>query len=281
MAENETARENAIVIVHSITPDACYLPNSSIAGFAIVSSGIHAAKTCSNVNATTNPVMNMTSIFSTCSNDQAGVAGVISGTVIGKCEPIENQCKVRAEGQHILRDGDIVWMNNHNCLGIVKIIFPKKTAIISSPKGIAEDRALDNFSDLYPDADVIDPRNGATPDLSKYENVIIQGHGGQLMGSSISPGELAGFLNDSGFQGNSVELAGCNTATSFSGRKPYAERLSELLGIPVTGYPHEIMIKPGGIIRRINLTGVNFIDAELTSLTGLAGGAKPTPVTFP
>ena len=186
-------------------------------------------------------------------------------------------------------------MNNRNCLGIVKILFPKKTVIISSPKSIAEWRALKHLRDQNPGVDVVDPSKGSV-DLSSYENVVVQGHGGTtgnavgLGGKGVNDRQLADFLNESGFQGSSVELAACNTGTSFGGKKPFAERLSEILGIPVTGYPHEIAIKPGGIVRRRGFGSQNnkyldkvadLIDDTITDLSTLGGGTAPTPKTFP
>ena len=216
----------------------------------------------------------------------------MSGTILGQCEPIENMCRVRANGQHILRDGDIVWMNNRNCLGIVKILFPKKTVILSTPsggifKGSSEQAALNNLKAQYPDADVVDPSKVSNVDLSQYENVIVQGHGGStgakvgLGGNGVTAEQLSQFLNENGFQGSTVELAACNTGTSFGGEKPFAERLSQLLGVPVTGYPHEIMIKPGGIIRRMRPFGNSYADKFATQAAFEIGAAKPTPKTFP
>lgn len=298
MADQETARENAIVMVFSITPDACYLPGGSVAAFSIVANGTTAVNTCEDVRATSNHIMNMTSLFSTCQNDQPGVAGVASGTIGGICEPIENQCRVRAKGKHILRDGDIVWMNNRNCLGIVKILFPKKSVILSRPGGVLEQNALKHFKGLNPGVDVIDPSAVNGPlDLSQYEQVIIQGHGGTfgpgagslagtpaisgLSGSGgLSPEKLADFLNSSGFHGSSVELVGCNTATSFNGNKPFAQQLSELLGIPVTGYPHEITIKPGGIVRGSG-SGSTWSKKIVTQFKYEFGFGEPEPKTFP
>lgn len=44
--------------------------------------------------------------------DAAGQAkGVKSGTVEGKCHPLEHSSSVRAEGCHLIRHGDLFWMN--------------------------------------------------------------------------------------------------------------------------------------------------------------------------
>ncbi len=297
MADAETARRDAIVLVHSITPDACFLPPGSVAPFQIVANGVDAENTCSTVHATGQPVMNMVSIFSVCYNDEGGVAGVKSGTVKGVVTPIENACKVKALGQHILRDGDLVWMNNGNCLGIVKIVV-KKMVIIAHPVGPSSDNAVSYLRDKYPDADYLDPGRLATqPDLSGYDKVLFHGHGGPIQStgkpaiwpimndkSAMSPDQVSDFLNAGGFKGSSVEFANCNTATSLNGNKPFADQVAKKLGIPVTGYPHGIAVKPGGhIIRRIEATGWNIPDKIVTQFDYMIGGSstEATPVTFP
>ena len=53
-----------------------------------------------------------------CHGDEAGTGGgVISGTHGGICEPIGHEPTVRCEGSPTIRDGDLHWMNNRNCLG--------------------------------------------------------------------------------------------------------------------------------------------------------------------
>jgi len=49
--------------------------------------------------------------------DQAGSAsGVKSGTVGGKCEPIQGSSTVRVNGQPVIRHGDRFTMNNGNTM---------------------------------------------------------------------------------------------------------------------------------------------------------------------
>ena len=65
--------------------------------------------------------------------DSAGTGGgVKSGTVGGICEPIEHAAQVRANGSHLMRDGDRCWMNNRNTQG--ECTFVRDTGTYAPPK---------------------------------------------------------------------------------------------------------------------------------------------------
>ena len=47
--------------------------------------------------------------------------GVASGTINGPVDPLDHSSNVRAEGSYIIRDGDQVWMNNYNTIGVAAL----------------------------------------------------------------------------------------------------------------------------------------------------------------
>jgi len=161
-----------------------------------------------------------------------------------------------------------------------------KTAIIAVPQGQREQQALSNLGSLHPGASIFVTTSLNKEDyLTSYEKVIIHGHGledsdhkGRLVvklgKDEITPQELADYLRKYGFTGTEVELAACNTGTSqIGGGKSFAEELGEILPIKVVGYPHQIAIKPDGIIRkRGNPISTPFVYEF--------GNADATPVAY-
>lgn len=159
-----------------------------------------------------------------------------------------------------------------------------KIAIVAAPDGIREELALGNLGNLNPGADILNTTNSSTsPNLTSYGKVIIHGHGyedpnqkGRLvlkLGSDyFTPQELAEYLKKHGFKGNAIELVGCNTGSLQTGGKSFAEELSEILQVKVTGYPHQIAVKPGGIIRKVD-------NSVMTQIAYEFGYAQPAPVT--
>lgn len=68
-------------------------------------------------------VMNIDSICTTCTGDEAGDAGIKSGTILGLCEPVPKVCNVHVNSSPILHEGDLVFMNLQNTIGMV-MVFP-------------------------------------------------------------------------------------------------------------------------------------------------------------
>ncbi|MCS2159405.1 DUF4150 domain-containing protein [Scandinavium sp. H11S7] len=116
MAENYMARKNSEWIVVSLTPDVCKTPmgpSTPPIPYPVIARLGSAVQEVPSVKANACPVvvMNQSFIPSTI-GDQPGVAkGIKSGTVGGKCYPLEHSTTVRAGKRAVLRHGDKFWMN--------------------------------------------------------------------------------------------------------------------------------------------------------------------------
>lgn len=116
MADNYVARQQGCWKVISLTPDVCKTPMGSstppvpypVTAELMISLGV-----AMSVRANGYPmVVYDKSLVPLTMGDAPGVAlGSDSGTVAGKCYPIEHSHSVRAEGKFIVRHDDKFWMN--------------------------------------------------------------------------------------------------------------------------------------------------------------------------
>ncbi|MEJ5071087.1 DUF4150 domain-containing protein [Enterobacter ludwigii] len=110
------ARKNSEWIVVSLTPDVCKTPmgpSTPPIPYPVIARLGSAVQEVPSVKANACPVvvMNQSFIPSTI-GDQPGVAkGIKSGTVGGKCYPLEHSTSVKAGKRAVLRHGDKFWMN--------------------------------------------------------------------------------------------------------------------------------------------------------------------------
>lgn len=113
MATKEGGRADGKFVVMCQTPDVCKSPGApvpyQIAGYLDDS----AVRTSPNVNFLGKPVFTMHSRVATVVGDEAGVGlGVMSGSHLGMCRPIDHTPTVRANGHFVVfhRDSKF-WMN--------------------------------------------------------------------------------------------------------------------------------------------------------------------------
>ncbi|MFJ4156873.1 DUF4150 domain-containing protein [Pseudomonas sp. NPDC089752] len=116
MADNVMARQQGQWTVVSIAPDVCKTPmGSSIppVPYPVTAELDTSTGVAKSVRANGHPVVVYKRSFTPKTiGDAAGKAkGIKSGTVEGKCHPQEHSSSVRAEGRHLVRHGDLFWMN--------------------------------------------------------------------------------------------------------------------------------------------------------------------------
>lgn len=116
MARDYMARKQTTWKVVSIAPDVCKTPmGSSIppVPYPVTAQLVTANGVTKTVRTNGHPlVVYDMSLTPTTIGDSAGRAtGVKSGTVEGKCYPLEHSSNVRAEGKLLVRHDDKFWMN--------------------------------------------------------------------------------------------------------------------------------------------------------------------------
>ncbi|MBA6134225.1 MULTISPECIES: DUF4150 domain-containing protein [Pseudomonas] len=116
MAKNVAARQQTKWTVISIAPDVCKTPmGSSIppVPYPVTAELDTSAGVATSVRANGHPLVVYKRSFTPKTiGDEAGKArGVKSGTVEGKCHPLEHSSSVRAERHQLVRHGDLFWMN--------------------------------------------------------------------------------------------------------------------------------------------------------------------------
>jgi hypothetical protein len=112
----EGSRDSRKGIIVSLYPDVCFVGNVAVPFI------IHAIQ---DDDANTAPTVRMTgqrshtkgSLITRCYGDEAGDAGIVSGTVGGVCEPKTFSSSVNIEGKPAVRHNDEWWMNNRNTIG--------------------------------------------------------------------------------------------------------------------------------------------------------------------
>ncbi|MDH4557424.1 DUF4150 domain-containing protein [Pseudomonas sp. BN417] len=116
MADNVVARKQSKWLVVSTAPDVCKTPmGSSIppVPYPVTAELQTSTGVATSVRANGHPVVIYKSSYTPQTiGDSAGAAkGVKSGTVEGKCHPLEHSGTVRAEGCYLVRHDDQFWMN--------------------------------------------------------------------------------------------------------------------------------------------------------------------------
>ncbi|MEQ4692485.1 DUF4150 domain-containing protein [Providencia manganoxydans] len=116
MADNYLARQQGEWLVISLTPDVCKTPMGSSTPpipYPVIAKLETAAAVVPSVKANGHPIVVFDqSYIPTTLGDEPGVAnGVKSGTVGGKCYPLEHSKSVRIGKKPILRHDDKFWMN--------------------------------------------------------------------------------------------------------------------------------------------------------------------------
>lgn len=116
MPNNIMARKQSGWIVVSILPDVCKTPMGSSmvpVPYPVTAKLTDSSSTSANVNSNSHSIFLFDeSMVVKTLGDQAGVGkGVKSGTVGGKCYPIEHSSTVRANGKYVVRHRDKIGMN--------------------------------------------------------------------------------------------------------------------------------------------------------------------------
>jgi hypothetical protein len=116
LATNVIARKNQRWIVVSRTPDVCKTPIGGATPpvpYSVIAKLQESQEVVDTVRANSDPVVVLERTFVPRTiGDSPGVAkGVVSGTVEGKCYPLEHSRTVRAGKCHVIRHNDEFWMN--------------------------------------------------------------------------------------------------------------------------------------------------------------------------
>lgn len=126
LTPKEAIRKNAKPIITSLCPDVCKTPiGSSVVPipYNIISYPKEDVNYSQSVRMTGQVVMHLKSKTSVSYGDEAGTAkGIKSGTVGDVCEPLDHSTTVRVEGNPVIRNGDKVYMNARNTIGIVQYV---------------------------------------------------------------------------------------------------------------------------------------------------------------
>lgn len=121
----ELIRDGAAPLYSSTTPDVALTPRGSATPpipYDTWARPTHPLQFPSSVRAAGQNVMVLRSQETLTYGAEQGVAmGVKSGTIMGPVQPLEHSTTVRAEGSEVIRDGDAVWMNNRNNLGVAEL----------------------------------------------------------------------------------------------------------------------------------------------------------------
>lgn len=121
----ELIRDGAAPLYSSTTPDVALTPRGSATPpipYDTWARPTHPLQFPPSVRAAGQNVMVLRSQETLTYGAEQGVAmGVKSGTIMGPVHPLEHSTTVRAEGSEVIRDGDAVWMNNRNNLGVTQL----------------------------------------------------------------------------------------------------------------------------------------------------------------
>lgn len=121
----EIIREGSEPLFLSTTPDVALTPRGSATPpipYNTTARPVNPQSFASSVKATRQKVMVLRSREMVTTGAEQGVAkGVASGTINGPVDPLDHSSTVRAEGSFIIRDKDVVWMNNRNNLGVAQL----------------------------------------------------------------------------------------------------------------------------------------------------------------
>jgi hypothetical protein len=116
MADNVTARKNSAWLVVYKTPDVCKTPMGGAippVPYPVIAKLEESVRAVPTVHANGDPVVVYDSTFvpRTIGDSPGKAKGVKSGTVEGKCWPLQHSNTVRAGGCLIVRHDDEFWMN--------------------------------------------------------------------------------------------------------------------------------------------------------------------------
>ncbi|MBL8561901.1 MAG: DUF4150 domain-containing protein [Gemmobacter sp.] len=121
----EIIREGSAPLFTSTTPDVALTPRGSATPpipYSTTARPVNPQNFTPSVKATGQSVMVLRSREMVTTGAEQGVAlGVVSGTINGPVDPLNHSSTVRAEGSFIIRDKDVVWMNNRNNLGVAQL----------------------------------------------------------------------------------------------------------------------------------------------------------------
>lgn len=139
----EMIRDGSRPIYTSTTPDVALTPRGSAVPpipYDTWARPTHPLQFPRTVRATGQNVMVLRSKEMLTFGAEQGVAlGVVSGTIMGPVQPLDHSTTVRAEGSHVIRDGDAVWMNNRNNLGLARL---EGSTVVNGPAPPAEEPGL-------------------------------------------------------------------------------------------------------------------------------------------
>jgi len=116
MADNVTARKNSEWLVVYTVPDVCKTPIGGATPpvpYPVIAKLVESLQTVPSVHANSDPlvVYDSTYVPRTIGDSPGTAKGVKSGTVEGKCWPLQHSVSVRAAGCFIVRHDDLFWMN--------------------------------------------------------------------------------------------------------------------------------------------------------------------------
>ena len=120
-APTPTPSIQRVVLVYSLVPDFCKMPNGSVVPFDLLAVYQDTVNDSANVFANKYGVCNFETMIAKCTGNEAAAGGVKSSTINGKIEMIPNGCTVKTNGFVTMRDGDLVFMNNQNTFGRIKV----------------------------------------------------------------------------------------------------------------------------------------------------------------
>lgn len=112
MGDKHGAHQTDEAYVVSLCEDYCRSP-TALVGYMISQTLNMSTLVCGTVNGCGTPVLNMSSLITHVTGNEAGIGGgAVSGVNLGMCKPVEGYAsKVRAEGQCVLRHETIFEMN--------------------------------------------------------------------------------------------------------------------------------------------------------------------------
>lgn len=121
----ELIREGPLPLYTSTTPDVAFTPRGTAAPpipYDTFARPLQPLQFPPSVRATGQRVMHVPSQQQlTFGAEQGAALGVLSGTIMGPVETLQHSTTVRAEGEFVVRDGDAVWMNYRNNIGVADL----------------------------------------------------------------------------------------------------------------------------------------------------------------
>jgi hypothetical protein len=149
----EGVRHTGTAYVVFLTPDVCLTPmgpNVVPVPYPIIGVFNNVALVAQSVRMCGRPTFTTASQVTRVQGDEAGPFGVKSGTNRSICESVTASTTVRAEGNYILRDGDVMKMNNGNTLGKVVYMPGVGPMIVDNPSDYGFwDAAWDDLKETF------------------------------------------------------------------------------------------------------------------------------------